>query len=100
MNACRAGFGWSWPGHIVTTVQQAGFAGVKNGELLRRLVGHIDALVTVDKNIPAQQSLSALPFGVVIVRAKSNRIEDLRPLAPALLAALVTLTPGQVATVS
>jgi len=34
-------------GHLVTTVPQAGWAGVSNGRLLAMIAGQFDALVTV-----------------------------------------------------
>jgi hypothetical protein len=60
----------------------------------------IDAFVTVDKNHPAQQQVSALTFGVIVLRAPSNRLEALEPLAPQIMAALNTLQPGQVVVIS
>jgi len=85
-------------GHLVTTVPQAGWASVSNGELLALIDGNFDAFVTVDKNLPAQQKLGALSFGIVMLRAPSNRIDDLRPLVPRILEALASLQPRQVVT--
>ena len=65
-------------GHLVSTISQAGWAGISNGNLLSRIAGNYDAFLTVDKNLPAQQQTAALPFGVVVLRAPSNRLEDLR----------------------
>jgi len=36
--------------------------------------GAQDVLVTMDRNLEFQQNLSALPFGVILVRAPSNRM--------------------------
>ena len=83
-------------GHTVTTVQAAGWSGVKNGALLRQISGSCDAFLTVDISLPSQQQLTGLPFGVVILRAQSNTIAELRPLAPEVLAALERIKPGQV----
>ena len=83
-------------GHLAATVTQAGWAGVSNGELLACIHGRYDAFITVDKNLPSQQKTAGLSFGVIVLRASSNRIETLRPLAPQILAALDTLEPGQV----
>lgn len=83
-------------GHLVSTVPQAGWAGVSNGKLLALIAGNHDALLTVDRNLPAQQQTAALPFGVIVLRAPSNRLEDLRPLVPAILTALTDLQPGTV----
>ena len=82
-------------GHTVDTVVGRGWAGVKNGDLLQRMRGEYDALVTLDRGIEFQQNLTALPFGVLLVRAPSNRMVHLEPLVPAILADLPTLTPGQ-----
>lgn len=86
-------------GHDVVTVPEAGWAGVANGRLLALIDGVFDAFVTIDRNLPAQQTVSKLSFGVVIVRARSNRLSDLTPLAPAILAALATLKQGQSVTI-
>jgi hypothetical protein len=87
-------FGRELADHIVTTVPRAGLGGVTNGELLRRLAGACDAFVTMDKNLPRQQQLSGLSFGVIVLRAPSNRLEDLLPLVPEMLASLASLKPG------
>lgn len=83
-------------GHDVATVPSAGWAGVANGKLLAKIAGNYDAFVTVDKNLPAQQRTTTLSFGVIVLRARSNQLADLRPLVPKLLAALAGLRPGQV----
>ena len=72
-----------------------GWAGVKNGELLRRAAGQFDALVTMDRNLEYQQPISQQPFGVVVVFAVSNRMQHLAPLTPAILTALDGLEPGE-----
>lgn len=83
-------------GHAVTTVHQAGWAGISNGKLLALIAGNYDAFLTVDKNLPAQQKTAALSFGVVVLRAPSNQLTDLRPLVPQILTALTALQPGSV----
>jgi hypothetical protein len=87
-------------GHLVSTVQQAGWAGISNGKLLARIAGNYDVFVTLDKNLPAQQRTSVLPFGDVVLRAPSNQLSDLRPLVPQILATLTTLQAGQVVCVA
>jgi hypothetical protein len=83
------------PGHDARTVQQMGWSGISNGKLLSLMRGQFDAFITVDSNLAYQQNLSALPVAVVVLRAPSNKIEDLRPLLPRLLATLAVLKPGQ-----
>lgn len=82
-------------GHQVDTVTGLGWQGVQNGELLARMAGRFDALVTMDKNLKDQQPLTTQPFGVVLVRAASNRMVHVRPLVPDILAALEDLGPGE-----
>jgi predicted nuclease of predicted toxin-antitoxin system len=84
------------PGHEVFTVQGLGWSGVRNGELLRRMRGAFDVLVTMDRNLEKQQALVDQPFGTVIVRARSNRMLHLRPLLGDLLEALIGLQPGEI----
>jgi hypothetical protein len=83
-------------GHTVDTVSGRGWSGIKNGELLRRMSGQYDVLVTMDRSIEFQQHISPLPFGIVLVRARSNRMEHLKPLVPSILSALGAIKPGRV----
>jgi hypothetical protein len=83
-------------GHTVDTVSGRGWSGIKNGELLRRMSGQYDVLVTMDRSIEFQQRISTLPFGIVLVRARSNRMEDLRPLMPSILSALAAVNAGRI----
>jgi hypothetical protein len=81
-------------GHAVFTVQQAGMA---NGELLARIQGSFDAFITIDQNIVAQQTTAKLSIGVIVLRAPSNKFDDVKPLVPQILEALSSLQPGQIA---
>ena len=83
-------------GHEVTTSREAGFAGLKNGALLRAAEERFDVLITVDKNIPYQRNLKSLNIAIMILIAKSNRFEDLKPLVPQALESLKTIQPGDV----
>lgn len=75
-------------GHDASTVSGVGWAGVTNGELLRRVSGRFDAFVTMDRNLAQQQPIGSLSFGVVLLSALSNRLLDLQPLVPDVLIAL------------
>jgi predicted nuclease of predicted toxin-antitoxin system len=85
----------SLPGHQVDTVASCGWAGVKNGELLRRASGNYDVFITMDRGIEYQQNLTTLTFAVLLLRAPSNRMRHLQPLIPEILATLPELGPGQ-----
>jgi hypothetical protein len=80
----------------IKTVAEMGWSGKTNGELLRLMLdGGFDVLVTVDQGLPFQQNLSVSSTGIIILRAKSNRYDDLLPLAGPLQQALVTIQPGE-----
>jgi len=51
--------------HQVVTVQQAGWAGIKNGDLLRQAEGQFDVFVTADKNLRYQQMLKDRKIGII-----------------------------------
>ena len=88
------------PDHVVTTVQERGWAGVENGALLRAAADEFDALVTLDRGLQFQQDLTGLRLRIIVVVAFSNRYEDLVPALPAIESALVRLGPGEVAHVA
>ena len=83
-------------GHDVKTVPEAGWAALKNGELLGRAEHEFDVFITVDLNLPFQQTLSRFSLAVIVLRARSNRIADLRTLIPELLEILPAAKPGEV----
>ena len=88
-------------GHECFTVAYLGWAGVENGELLRRAEGHgFEALITKDAGLQYEQNLAELPLAVVVLRACSNDIEDIRPLIPNLEKALSALSPRTIHVVS
>lgn len=78
------------------TVAECGWAGKKNGELLSLAESEFDVLLTLDKNIPYQQDLNSRRIAILIVRAPSNRIQDLLPVIPECLIALQSIEPGRV----
>ena len=82
------------PGHSVKTARQMGWTTIKNGELLALAAAEFDVFVTVDRNLSFQQKLGSYPIAVIVLAAKSNRLADLRPLVPKLLAAIERAAPG------
>lgn len=87
-------------GFQVDTVVGRGWGGVENGQLLKRAADGYDAFLTMDRKLPAQQSIAGLPFGVVLLLAPSNRLRHLRPLMPELLRILPSVKPGALYTVT
>lgn len=58
-------------------------------ELVRRS-GHFEIFLTADRNLSYQQDLSAFDIAIVVLVARSSRLEDLRALVPRLLEVLPT----------
>ena len=83
-------------GHECRTVQEAGFSGKENGELLSLAEQNFDVFVTIDKNIQYQQNMSNRKIAVLIIRTKSNDIDDIRPQVPYALATLDSIKPGEI----
>ena len=83
-------------GHDVKTARQMGWTTIKNGELLTLAGKEFDVFVTVDRNLAAQQNPSAVSIAIVVLRARSNRLADLKPLIPKLLRAIEVAKPGKV----
>ncbi|MCE3224190.1 MAG: hypothetical protein K0S58_2370 [Nitrospira sp.] len=86
--------------HEVVTVPQAGWAGIQNGELLRRAQEQFDVFVTVDRNLSFQQHLPQFSIAVIVLQAPTNRLPDLRPLIPQLYRTVPMAPKGQVTWVS
>ncbi len=85
----------SLPGHEVQSVPLIGWAGTKNGALLARASGLFEVFVTMDNAMVQQRDFAKLPFIVVTLRARSNRLVDTSPLMPRLPTLLPTVRPGQ-----
>ena len=84
-------------GHEVRTVQQQGWAGLGNGELLRRgAEAGFEVFLTADQNLEFQQKLLRSSLRVIVLVAPSNALEDLLPLVPRILRSIPDAQPGQV----
>lgn len=84
-------------GHDVATVQGVGWAGRKNGMLLRSArAAAYEVLVTVDRNMEYQQSIAASGLALIVLRGRSTRVADLRPAVPERRAAITIAQAGTV----
>lgn len=81
-------------GHESDTVAGRGWAGIQNGELLRRASGDYDAFLTMDRRLPHEQPVETFPFTIILVVAPTNRMAHLQPLVPEILLALDSARPG------
>jgi len=70
-----------------------GWSGKKNGILAGMAEGHFDVLLTVDQRFSYQMKPES-KLAILIVSARTNKIEDLEPFVPAVQEALTSLKPG------
>jgi hypothetical protein len=83
-------------GHEVRTVAAMGWSGKQNGELLRFAAADFDVLLTADRSLEHQQNLTNLSISIVVLIARTNRLESLRPIVPDILDVLRNLPPSRV----
>ena len=88
---------YSLPDHECRTVPEAGLAGQKNGALLDLAESAgFEIFVTMDKGLEYEQNLAGRSIAILILRAKSNRLADLLPLAPDLLRTIKLARKGEI----
>lgn len=68
------------PDHGIVTVQEMGWSGIKNGELLKLVAAEFDVFITSDKNLRHQQNLSALQISVILL--PTNQVPAIKALLP------------------
>jgi hypothetical protein len=81
--------------HEVRTVVEMGWAGKRNGELLRLLAAeHFAVFLTTDQNLRYQQNFSGLRVAVIVLVAPTKRLHDLIPLMPTVRTVIGTIQLG------
>jgi predicted nuclease of predicted toxin-antitoxin system len=76
----------------ITTVQEMGWSGMKNGELLGVAANQFDVFITADKQIRYQQNLSKSPLSFIIL--PTNQVPLVITLLPALQKAIKEIQKG------
>jgi hypothetical protein len=84
------------PEHYVRTVPQMGWASISNGELIELAEADFDVFISLDKGILYQQNLHSTVIGFILLRVRSNRLEDILPLVPDILAHVLSIKAGDV----
>jgi hypothetical protein len=84
------------PEFTVRTVQEEGWAGLENGNLLRHAAPIFDVLLTADKRMRYQQNVSQFAIGIVVVETFDTRLRNLRWFIPQLREAIQNVAPGTV----
>jgi len=87
-------FGRDLIGHEVSSVGRKGWRGKENGELLALAAAEFDIFMTTDRNISFQQNLERHNIAVIVLKARTNRLRDLRTLVSELLQVLPFVRPG------
>ena len=87
-------------GYDVFTVREAGFSGLKNGELLKAAQAEFNVLITADKNLIHQQNTGDLTIAIIVLSAFTNRYQSLAPLVPNALEQLNDIVDGQIVTIT
>lgn len=80
------------PERDISTVQEIGWAGRKNGELLTAAESQFDVFITTDKNLRYQQNLAGRRLAVLL--RPSNQVPIVEALIPALEEALKVIQAG------
>ena len=83
-------------GYEISTIDEAGFKGLKNSKLISATNGIFEVLITVDKNIEYQQNKKDLPIAIIILSANSNRYESFSPLISEALKILEIIKSGEI----
>ena len=73
------------PGVEADSVFDKGWSGLKNGAFLAVAEKEYDIFITADQSLPNQQHLPRFELSVVVLGARTNRLEDLLPLVPRVL---------------
>ena len=80
------------PTHDISTVQEMGWAGIKNGELLTLAEAQFEVFITTDKNLRYQQNLAGRALAVLVL--PSNQVPVVERVLPAIESALQTIKAG------
>lgn len=88
------------PEFVVRTVQEEGWAGFENGDLLHRASSSFDVLVTADQRLRYQQNVSRFQIGIVVLETFDTTLRNLRRSLPELKNAIESVTEGAVVVVT
>ena len=75
-------------------MQEMGWSGITNGELLRRDEASFDVLITSDQNLPRQQDFSLRRLALIVL--PSNRVPVLGGLIEQVQRQLSAIRAGEV----
>jgi hypothetical protein len=76
----------------IRTVQELGWTGMKNGDLLAAAEGQFDVFITADRSLRHQQSLAGRRLAVLVL--PSHQVPIVMGLIPTIEQALTAVQPG------
>lgn len=82
-------------GHEVKHCRELGWQELSNGKLVALASQSFDVLITVDKNMRFQTSLTGINLAVLVLDAKNNTRDEMMKFIPAIERALPSLVPGE-----
>jgi len=88
-----------WPMHTLlsshscSSVQDKGWGGIKNGELLQRADGEFDLFITSDQNLRYQQNLTGR--SIAILELSTNDISRIQAASSLIEEALQEIQPNE-----
>ncbi len=66
------------PERGIVSVQDMGWSGIKNGELLKLVAAEFDVFITSDKNLRHQQNLTVLELAIILL--PSNQVPVIKAM--------------------
>ncbi len=88
-----------WPmrkfltGHDCSTVQQSGWGGIKNGDLMRRAEMKFDLFITSDQNIRYQKNLAGRQ--IAILGPSTNDLRRIQAAGALIQSAIEAIQPRE-----
>lgn len=79
--------------HDSISVQQRGWTGIRNGDLLRLATREFDLFITSDQSIRYQQNLASSP--IAILELSSNDLRRIRASARMIQSEIAFIQPGE-----
>jgi hypothetical protein len=83
-------------GHTFGTPNSQGWKGLQNGQLLAKLAGEFDALLTHDGNLEFQQNLSKTNLRIIVLEMTGRQLSDYEAIASEVEIGLQKANPGSI----
>ena len=78
----------------ITTVQEMGWSGRKNGDLLKAAEQHFTIFITADQQLRYQQNLTGKPLSIIVL--PTNQVPLVTTLLPRIREAIAEIQPATI----